>query len=379
MERQLTRSQKRNKRRTANRRAKKTNHNKPLYNVGDTVIVESHDRDDYLMEDNNWTYKGFIEKVYTYLGGLYVYYIIRTETPVSFESCINHVDTKIWPAAKDNCTFSRKRYGEKFLDIIACKENINRDYAVKCVEDYVDYTSVCQIDDYGRHKTFLRVFPSSKYRPTLRECLYNFWFVERHSAVGLCSIITDPIIRKEFMTRNIRWTFDYGTDDTVLYELKLSVCSEKVNLYSKCIAPYFQQQPDIQYPFVDCFEEFEYVSSPFTSSNYSKNMINAPVLVEFELVYDCYDIAIAQVKKWRVIPKELYDIYLLISTTRDPNPKETGCIFDKYLNCTYKELPDKIRTICDNLMWPRDRIFDVKTVKDNYYVNRTYLEEISSL
>ena len=147
MEKQLTSSQKRNRRRTTSNRVTRNKSFAPpssaLYAVGDTVIVESHDRDDYLMEENNWEYKGYIEKVYTQLRGIYVYYIIRTETPISFEALMGHVDTKIWPAAKENCTFSRKRYGDKFLGIIASQEGItDNEEAEKESEEYQDYTTV---------------------------------------------------------------------------------------------------------------------------------------------------------------------------------------------------------------------------------------------
>lgn len=361
MDGRLTCSQKRNIRRTTSKKRENERKGKhvPKYAVGDTVMVEVHDSDDYLMESYNWEYKGYIVKIYTHLNGLYIHYIIRAETPISTNNHWCEVDSKHLPEAKENCTFSRKRYGEKkFLEIIAYKSDTNVERAAEEAEDFLDYTNV--MEDNMRN-TFTRVFPSSKYRPTLRECLYNFWFVENQSAVGYSTLVTDPNVRAAFTKR-----FRYVSEVLRVYDLKITTRSKNIKNVACTLVPDFIQRPDVQYPFVDGFEEFEYVNTPFTYSNYSVSMTNEPVLIQLKNSHDDYDIEFTEIKNWRVIPQELYDIYILVSTTRDRQPQQSGCILDKYLNYEYKELPEDIKKICSNLMWPRDRIFDVKTTRDGY-------------
>lgn len=366
----LSKSQKRNKRRTNAKNNKKEKTSKHKYSVGDCVLIDSHDYT-WDCKDNNWQYKGFIVKV-NYTIGLPTSYIIRTQLPISFESAYNRVYD--YEPANGNCIFSRKRYGDKFDSIVSyvanCRE-VDAEIASRRLQDYTEVYA----------NSIRRCFPISKYRPTIRECLYHFWFVEQATAIGRVSMLNDIEVKKKYMKGNFRWNWDNRDPDTLsVVELKTEKWSNKVHYNARAsliYSPLFQQQADSLYPLLNGFETIQLTTSD--SYYIEKDLNNNLVIMQFYTYRDNYDVSISEIQYWRVISQELYDLYMCISLTRDNfSVKRPPTVLDEYLDMEYKQLPDEIKKFCNHLMWPRDKIYEVRKNPDRYSLYSREIVEIDN-
>lgn len=369
MDKPKTQSQKRNQRRTINK--KKRAKDESLYNIGDAVIAELRDITD-MGEPISFNCKGFIVKKIYNQDKEFMYYIIRTELPIEIESCFNTPFGRDFEEARENCSFSRKRYSkEQFEALIHHLSGSVHGNIDRLAYDFHDYLTVHQ-DDIKSH------FPLSTTKLTAEECLYNYWIKNKFIAIGKLSITTDKQILENWCFENRdNWTYYANRelpDRLIRVGLYLSSNKDIHKRKSTVVyCPDFLQRSDGSFPFYNGFETMR--GHPYmTSSSKPKN--GDPVMCT--LKYDSNNQI--RIKRWRIISEEMYNLFIYILTLRTSvQLDKKGLPYGEYLDKPYNELPQDIKDRFSSLMWPRDSIYKVEKEDDFYSYNRTKLVEINTV
>lgn|SRR5574338_82836 len=359
----MSRSQKRNMRRKKNKNHPKVDENND-YNLGDAIQFNYYDITN-LGENYTLSLKGFIVKRVEQKYSSSPRYVVRLELLQEIKNFPDYLLEKVFPEAKDNCSFSRKRYEkEEFEKLILYFSFAKKDNIEEFARDFYDYVIIDRDDIYSH-------FPLSKYRPTVEQCLYQTWMEDQITSVGVLSLITDKTeIERWCLDNRFKWNFynDLRFPDKLIKITCIIGCKKLVEKkITTFICPDFLQQSDLK----DFHENFETSTGNPYMNKASLPKTGNMVMCNFKFNRE----GMPEIDKWKIISKDVFDVYNYILLLRSKIKIEKKDLMGgKYFDCIYKELPKDVKIVFDSLMWPRDRIFKVVDSDSNSFVSKKLVE-----